>query len=220
VAADLSTVGGSAAQTFYDDGTNGDETAGDNVFSYSLTSDGGGELHAAGDCDRCAAAHGDGLIALTANTPPAFVTIQTIQANKPSTYVTQTVTTSGIVVGVKSNGFYLEAKNADMTPVTPEGILVYTGSTALPSYIQIGNEVQVTGKVATFPATGLTPGTEIDGPQTFTLLTTGNPLPTPITITQAMDSPSGGVKQFAKYEGMRVAIDSLTTTSNGATLSK
>ena len=55
------------------------------------------------------------------------MTIRTIQANKPSTYATQTVTTSGIVVGVKSNGFYLEAKNADTTPVTPEGILVYTG---------------------------------------------------------------------------------------------
>ena len=36
-----------------------------------------------------------------------------------------------------------------------------------------------------------------------------------------MDSPSGGVKQFTKYEGMRVAIDSLTTTSGtGATLTE
>src|SRR5438034_462275 len=46
---------------------------------------------------------------LTTQAPPAFVTIRTIQANKPSTYATQTVTTSGIVIGVKSNGFYLEA---------------------------------------------------------------------------------------------------------------
>ena len=61
VAADLSTVGGSSTQTFYDDGTNGDVTAGDNVFSYSFDSDGGWELHAAGDGDGCAAAHGDGF---------------------------------------------------------------------------------------------------------------------------------------------------------------
>jgi hypothetical protein len=221
VAADLSTVGGSSAQTFYDDGTNGDETAGDNVFSYSLTPTAMGSFSLPVIVTDAQLRTATASIALTANTPPAFVTIQTIQANKPSTYVTQTVTTSGIVVGVKSNGFYLEAKNADTTPVTPEGILVYTASTALPSFIQIGNEVQVTGKVAAFPATGLTPGTEIDGPQTFTLLTTGNPLPAPITITQAMDSPGGGVKQFAKYEGMRVAIDSLTTTSGtGATLTE
>ena len=221
VAADLSTVGGSAAQTFYDDGTNGDETAGDNVFSYSLTPTAVGSFTLPVIVTDAQLRTATASIALTANTPPAFVTIQTIQANKPSTYATQTVTTSGIVVGVKSDGFYLEAKNADTAPVTPEGILVYTVSTAKPSFIQIGNEVQVTGKVATFPATGLTPGTEIDVPQTFTLLTTGNPLPTPITIAQTMDSPSGGVKQFTKYEGMRVAIDSLTTTSGtGATLTE
>jgi hypothetical protein len=97
--------------------------------------------------------------------------------------------------------------------VTPEGILIYTGSTTLPSFIQIGNEVQVTGVVATYPTTGPTPGTEIDGPQTFTLLTTGNALPTPVTITAAMDSPTGGIRQFSRFEGMRVAIGSMTTTS-------
>ncbi len=221
VAADLSTVGGTAAQMFYDDGTNGDETAGDNVFSYSLTPTAAGSFTLPVIVTDAQLRTATASISLTASIPPSFVTIQTIQANKPSTYATQTVTTSGIVVGVKSDGFYLEAKNADTTPVTPEGILVYTASTAKPSFIQIGNEVQVTGKVATFPATGLTPGTEIDGPQTFTLLTTGNPLPTPISITQAMDSPSGGVKQFTRYEGMRVAIESLTTTSGtGATLTE
>jgi endonuclease G len=34
VAGDLSTIGGSSTQTFFDDGTNGDSTAGDNTFSY------------------------------------------------------------------------------------------------------------------------------------------------------------------------------------------
>jgi probable HAF family extracellular repeat protein len=34
VTADLSTIGGSGAQTFYNDGTHGDVTAGDNIFSY------------------------------------------------------------------------------------------------------------------------------------------------------------------------------------------
>ncbi len=36
VSADISAVGGDTAQVFYDDGTNGDVTAGDNVFSYAL----------------------------------------------------------------------------------------------------------------------------------------------------------------------------------------
>jgi hypothetical protein len=37
VTADLSSIGGSASQTFYDDGTHGDVTAGDNTFSFQQT---------------------------------------------------------------------------------------------------------------------------------------------------------------------------------------
>lgn len=36
VAGDLSSIGGASSQTFYDDGTNGDQTANDLVFSYSF----------------------------------------------------------------------------------------------------------------------------------------------------------------------------------------
>ena len=37
VTADLSSIGGSATQTFFDDHTNGDLTAGDNIFSFLAT---------------------------------------------------------------------------------------------------------------------------------------------------------------------------------------
>lgn len=37
VTVDLSSIGGSAAQSFYDDGTHGDQTAGDNVFTFTAT---------------------------------------------------------------------------------------------------------------------------------------------------------------------------------------
>jgi DNA/RNA endonuclease G (NUC1) len=37
VSANLSSIGGSASQSFFDDGTNGDETPNDNVFSFSAT---------------------------------------------------------------------------------------------------------------------------------------------------------------------------------------
>lgn len=37
VIGDLSQINGSSAQTFFDDGTNGDQTPGDNIFSYSAT---------------------------------------------------------------------------------------------------------------------------------------------------------------------------------------
>jgi len=41
VTADLSSIGGSATQQFYDDGTNGDAVAGDNKFSFQATIAGG-----------------------------------------------------------------------------------------------------------------------------------------------------------------------------------
>ena len=46
VTADLSSIGGSATQTFYDDGTHGDVTTGDNIFSFSATVAGGTSLGA------------------------------------------------------------------------------------------------------------------------------------------------------------------------------
>jgi hypothetical protein len=213
VSGNLSTIGGSATQSFYDDGTHGDVTAGDNIFSFVATTSTTGSFALPVTVTDSQLRSASGSIALTVTTPPQFVTIGTIQANKPSTYATQTVMTSGIVIGVKSNGFYLEAKNADTNPTTPEGILVYTGSTVLPSFVQVGAEIQVTGTVNTYPATGLIRGTEIDGPQTFTLLSAANPLPAPVQITAAMDSPAGPITQFSRFEGMRVAIGSVTTTS-------
>jgi len=213
VTADLSAIGGSTAQPLFDDGSNGDITAGDDVFSYNATVSATGDftLPVTATDAQLRTAHAN--IALTVATPPPTVSIKEIQSAKPSPYASQTVTTSGIVIGVKSNGFYIEATDASTNPTSPEGILVYTGSTTKPSYIAVGNLVQVTGKISTYPTTGLTPGTEIDAPQTFTLLATNQPLPAAVTITAAMDSPSGGVYQFTRFEGMRVAIGSLTTTS-------
>ena len=213
VSADLSTIGGSSTQPFYDDGTHGDVTAGDNIFSYSTTVSTVGSYTLPASVMDTQLRTAKATIALTTQAAPQTISIRAIQANKPSSYATQKVTTSGIVVGVKSNGFYLESKDADTNPVTPEGILVYTGSTTKPAYITPGAEIQVSGTVNTYPLTAVTPGTEIDGPQTFTLLSTGNGLPTPVTISSTMDSPSGGVMQFSRFEGMRVAIGSLTTTS-------
>lgn len=221
VKTDLSTIGGSSTQPLVDDGTNGDVTAGDNIYSYSATPMVTGTFSLPVTVTDSELRMASTSIALTVVTPPQTVAIQQIQSAKPSPYAGQSVTTSGIVIGVKSNGFYIEAKDASTTASTPQGILIYTGSTAKPSYIAIGNEVQVSGKVSTYPATSLTPGTEIDGPQTFTLLSTGNALPPAVKITQMMDSPSGGIYQFTKFEGMRVAVDSLTTTSGtGGTLTE
>jgi hypothetical protein len=74
--------------------------------------------------------------------------------------------------------------------------------------------VQVTGTVATFPAasTSHTPATEIDT-TSATVLATGQALPAPITLTNSMLTPSGGLYQLTPYEGMRVSIPSLISIS-------
>ncbi len=213
VTADLSSLGGYSSQPFYDDGTHGDVAAGDSVFSFAVSPTATGSYTLPVTAIDSQLRTASASISLTVQTPPGTISILQLQSAKPSPYAGQTVTTSGIVIGVRSTGFYLESKDADTNPTTPEGILIYTGSTTLPSFVAVGNLVQVTGKVANYPTPSLTPGTEIDGPQTFTLLSTGNPLPTPIQISASQDSPSGGIYQFTRYEGMRVGIASLTTTS-------
>ena len=221
VTADLSNAGGSSSQALYDDGTHGDVTAGDNIFSYTLTPTLAGTDTLPVRVLDAQLRTVTTSIGLTVQTAPPIVSIRSIQSAKPSPYAGQTITTVGIVVSVRASGFYLEAPDADTNPTTPEGLLVYTGSSAKPSYIALGAEVQVTGKVANYPSTTLTPDTEFDSPLSFSLISTGNPLPAPIQLTTAQDSPSGGVYQFAKYEGMRVSIASLTTTGpTGASLTE
>jgi predicted extracellular nuclease len=97
---------------------------------------------------------------------------------------------------------------------TPEGIYVYTGSGKVPATAVIGNYVQVTGAISIYPAVTAshTPATEIST-TAATILATGQPLPTPVTISSSMLTPSGGLYQLTPYEGMRVSIPSLTAIS-------
>ena len=213
VSANLSGISGSTTQKLYDDGTNGDVTAGDNIFSYSVTPSTTGPFSFPVTLDGCATAYGFGEHCADSERSASVCLNPDDSGDEAFELRVADSDDERIVIGVKSSGFYIEAADADITPVTPEGILVYTGSTALPSYIAVGALVQVTGVVNTYPTTGLTPGTEIDAPQTFSLVSASNALPAPVKITAAIDSPTGGVKEFAKYEGMRVSIDSLTTTS-------
>ena len=99
----------------------------------------------------------------------------------------------------------------DGDPDTSEGIFVFT-SGAPGSVAVVGNAVQVTGTVVEFiPSADLNspPMTEISGP-VVTLVSSGNPLPAPVTITAADTSPLGSIEQLEKYEAMRVSVPSLT----------
>lgn len=161
--------------------------------------------------------HNSGSASAPATPPVLFIhDIQGAKSTTSSTvspYAGQRVTTSGVVTSVLSNAFFLQSRDADAdsNPLTPEGIEIFTSSAPT---VALGNYVQVTGTVQTYPAVTVskTPATEITSP-TVTLLSAVSPLPTPVTLTTAMLSPTGGLYQLTPYEGMRVSVPSMTTTS-------
>jgi DNA-binding beta-propeller fold protein YncE len=71
-----------------------------------------------------------------------------------SAYDGKTVSTTGIVTAVDSNGFYIQDKNGDGNAATSDGIFVFTGSAPT---VQVGLEVMVTGTVDEFVPNGAAP---------------------------------------------------------------
>ncbi|MGI4757567.1 MAG: lamin tail domain-containing protein [Janthinobacterium lividum] len=221
VTADLSNLGGSTTQPLYDDGTHGDATASDGTYSYTIpvpSSTAPATYNISVRGTNAGMMTGTATTTLTVTTPVAFVAIHSIQGNTPGTspYVGQTVMTHGIVTGVLGAGYYIQARDseADSDSHTPEGLIVYTGSGKVPAAATVGTEVQVSGTITLYPSTTTTvlPGVELTNPTGFSVLTTSNPLPTPITLTSTNPGPNGGIQQLAYLQDMRVSVPSLTVT--------
>lgn len=220
VTADLSAIGGSATQSFTGDSNNN--------FTFTAVV-GNGSTPGAKALPFTVAdsqlRHTSGSIAFSVNQPPPpVVAIHTIQGESaPSAYVGQMVSVVGIVTAQRSNGFFLQTPDSatDADPWTSEAIFVFTSS-APPSQAAVGNQVQVSGLVSEFQPSGsrLTV-TELGAPLSYKLLSTGNALPAPVTVTASDDDPAGSFAQLSKYEAMRVHFDSLTAVSGtGGTLSE
>lgn len=131
-----------------------------------------------------------------------------------SPIVGSSVTTRGIVTGVKSNGFFMQAADADVDadPATSEGIFVFT-SGAPPAAAAFTALVQVTGTVAEFVPTAdpqQPPVTELMSPSVVQILPPGQTLPTATPLTTSFPSPSGPYDQLERVEGMRVSVSSMT----------
>ena len=149
----------------------------------------------------------------------APVAIHTIQGSATtSPLVGQVVTTPGVVTLLKTttnnigpaSHFFLQTPdaNADADPNTSQGILVFTSS--VPT-VAVGDEVSVTGTVEEF--FGMTRITSVTN---VSIIDTGNPLPTPVTLTTTILDPSAasaGQPQLEKYEGMRLSAASLTSVA-------
>lgn len=152
----------------------------------------------------------------------AAIAIHDIQGSgTTSPMAGSTVTTSGIVTGIRANGFFIQTPEAqyDADPNTSEGIFVFTSSTPASAAV-VGNSVTVTGTVQEFipSADPLSPpATEIAGSPTVTLISIGNSLPSAVTLTTT-DTGTGGfnsgsIENLERYEGMRVKVNSLTAVA-------
>ncbi|MGI4979276.1 MAG: lamin tail domain-containing protein [Janthinobacterium lividum] len=221
VTADLSSLGGSKTQPLYDDGTNGDVTASDGTYSFNIAVPSSTASSTYGITVRgtnSGSISGTASTTLTVTAPVAFVAIHSIQGNTPGTspYNGQTVMTHGIITSVRSAGYYIQARDseADTDPHTSEGIIVFTGSGKVPASAIVGTEIQVSGTITLYPSstTTLLPGAELSNPTGYTVLTTSNPLPTPITLTTTNPGPNGGIQQLPYLQDMRVSVPSLTVT--------
>ena len=182
-----------------------DDTEADETFHVDLSDASGATL---------GKARGTGTIV---NDDIATVAIHAIQGDTDySPLAGQTVGTRGIVTGRKSNGFFLQAPDAeaDDDPATSEGIYVYTGS-APPEAAQVGNEVIVQGVVTEYLPSA-DPGqlnlTEIVEPSVV-FVGAGNALPEAVVLTPDFPSPSGPLDQLERVEGMRVTAASFTVVA-------
>jgi predicted extracellular nuclease len=220
VSGDLSSIGGSATEPFFDDGTNGDVTANNNTFSFStvvtLTTTPGTKTLPISISDAQGRS-GSATITLVVTTAPQNLSIHDIQGPGDTSPVAgKLVSTTGIVTAVVSNGFFIQNPDnaADADPNTSEGVFVFTSSRPTAT-ATIGNMVQVVGTVAEFiPSSdpNSPSSTEISGSPTVSLISSGNPLPTPVTLTAADTDPAGPIDQLEKYEGMRVHVDVMTAS--------
>ncbi len=230
VTVNLQGIGGSLTQPMYDDGTHGDAVAGDGVYSYnatvSSTTGAGTHIPDVTVVDN---------LGNTALAPASFVVttnqqtaaIDAVQAGGPTNSANNGVvfTVTGIVTGVRARGFYLQEPDAqaDADPTTSEAIYINTGVSAPPASVVVGNMLQVTGVLTVAPAASLpssaaTPytGTELDAPTGYSVISTGNPLPTPITITPAMAAAGSLYGQRYPYQSMLVSVPAATVVAGSS----
>lgn len=216
--ADLAALGGADGQPLFDDGSNGDVTAGDGTYSYQLavTASAGNYSVAAHVSDAQGRSAHD-TFTLTVQAPPPLLLPHEVQgAGTASDYVSQIVTVQGVVTARRSNGVFIEteAGREDGIAATSEGVFVFTGG-APPAGASVGTLIRATGRVEEFSGDGAgQTQTEIARSPTITVM--DDPTATvsaPALLTAADLTSDGGFDQLERFEGMRIFTPALTTVS-------
>jgi predicted extracellular nuclease len=160
--------------------------------------------------------------------PPPSYAIHDIQgAAHRSPLAGTKVTTTGVVIAVRSNGFWIEDPAPDANPATSEGLLVFTGRAPT---VHSGDSVSVVGTVNEFRpgnAVNNLTNTELTGP-TVTVTASGVPLPAPVKVgpgglvapalprtdapgdveaSSTFDPSTNALDFYESLEGMLVEVD-------------
>ncbi|HEU4479024.1 MAG TPA: lamin tail domain-containing protein, partial [Pyrinomonadaceae bacterium] len=124
-------------------------------------------------------------------------------------FLSQDVSTSGIVTGVKSNGFFIQESDGgvDANPNTSEGIFVFTSTAPA---VAPGDTVSVKGTATEFFNL-----TQLDStlPGDVTVNASGTPLPSTVTLTTTILDPAGSITQLERFEGMRMHAAALRSVA-------
>jgi predicted extracellular nuclease len=147
-------------------------------------------------------------------------TISEVQGEKNvSPFERQSVKLTGIVTARTRSGFFLQSPDdkTDNNPATSEGIFVFTKSEP-GGEATVGNLVSVTGMITEFrpksePASlSITELSVMKDKDTISVDSKAAVLPKPVTLTM-VDFASNKIDQLEKYEGMRVAVETMTTVA-------
>jgi predicted extracellular nuclease len=210
VEGDLGAIGGAATQQFFDDGTNGDVTAGDDVFSFATTIGGATPAGAASVPVTASDDQGRTGTASIDLTIVAVLTIMEIQGSGQfSPFVGDIAQTSGVVIAISANGRdgWIQDPLGDGDPATSDGIFIDDFDAFVPTPPAVGDLITVRGQVEELQFGTALPLTRIDDTQLISIDSSGNPLPTPIQLTDQPDfSVEEAIEILEPVEGMRVSV--------------
>ena len=136
-------------------------------------------------------------------------TIHEIQGAGPTTpFLGLDVTTTGIVTGRKTNGFFLQTPDdGDGNAATSQAVFVFTSSAPAAA---VGDAVTARGTASEFFSL-----TQLESslPGDIAVESSGHPLPAAITLTTTLLDPAGTPEQLERFEGMRMHADSLISVA-------
>jgi predicted extracellular nuclease len=222
VVCDLSPIGGVLAQSFNGTGT------GPYTFDYTVPAGTPYAAHTLQCTVSDAQARSSNFtIRLTVTSPLTAAKIYEINGPGASSPMAgYKIRTTGVVTAIRGatssvRGFYIESMPADrdLNPLTSEGLLVFTGSSAPPACAVAGNYIRIDGLVQDFVSStsplGSVPLTELSSPSNCEVLGTGmlGSLPPAASIADGSLDPNGSATQSRQWLGMRVSVPASTVVA-------